>query len=169
MSAYADELRKRCTPAPNIHGPGGYVAGAVDVMDELRWLARPATAAERAEAVLALGWLEPLGVDQDDASPWVLLWMLHEAGALVPLPDLDWQLLDWRQETETRHRGSIAMTFLPPLPVEDTPDPEDGPVCAEHRGTDQPHYFFDNPATIDRPGACRLSPLDPIHQKGAGR
>jgi len=169
VSTYADDLRKRCIPAPNIHGPGGYVANAVTALDELRWLSRMPAPAELGDAVLALGWLEALGVDEADAPPWVLLWMLHKAGALVPLPGLDWQLLDWRQETETRHRGSIAMTFLPPLPVEDTPDPEDGPVCAEHRNTDQAHYFFDNPATINRPGACRRDVLDPIHQMGAPR
>lgn len=164
MNEYAEVLRGRHQPNPERRGPDEYVSGAVTALEGLRWMARPLTTAERAETALALGWLDAIGVDEAEASPFVLLWMLHAAGALVRLPELDWQLLDWRQETETRHRGAIAMTFLPRLPVEDTPDPEDGPVCAEHRGTDGQHLFYDDPATINRPGACRRAPDDPLHR-----
>ncbi len=160
---YIDILRARLPVEMDRDSDARCVDGALAALASLGWLARQPSEAERLSVWSALNWPTTLELERAETDAPVLLWVLRAAGVVRALPDLEWELLDWREAVEGQRRGRIAMTFLPALPVERDARTEGPPICAEHHDPAGPHPFYDDPTSAARQGACRLGPLDPIH------
>jgi hypothetical protein len=96
-------IRFRDAYEPEKYWSEEYVKGAEPILAEWGWLTRPLNEHDTEIAEKVLGYLDDLSLDEDDVSPFGLLWALRSTGAIGYVPSLDNQLVDWRVWEEVDH------------------------------------------------------------------